>query len=82
MAGHPEDGTGGVELEGAPFGQGLARVEETLGHLAELTSGGRDQDDPMTLGGHAGHGAGGGDSLIVRVGVEEDGSGHAAEANG
>jgi hypothetical protein len=76
VAGDAENGAGGIELESAPVGQGLARGQKPLGDLAEFPASGRDEDDPVAVGGQSGHGAGGGDGLVVGVGVEEDGGGH------
>ena len=76
VTGHAQNGAGGSELQGSPLFQGLALVEEPVGDFTELSAGGGDEDDPVTGGGHLGHGAGGGDGLVVGVGMEEDGGGH------
>ena len=54
MAGHAEDGAGRRQLPGPPLGQGLARVQEPVGDLAELAPGGGDENDPVAVGGHDG----------------------------
>ena len=56
--------------------QRLGRSQQAFGNLAELTARRRDQHHPVTLVGKLGHGAAGGDGLIVGMGVEEDNGGH------
>jgi hypothetical protein len=69
-SGDPEDLGGAVGLGHPAPRERLVGLEHALRDLAVVASGRDDEHDAMTVGGRACHDAGGGDRLVIGVGVE------------